>query len=194
MGQSATSGLHGESFTVSHLHQSSTPVPHTSPPHQSLTPVPHTSPSHQSLTLVLHTSPSHQSLTPVPHTSPPHQSSTLSQSPVPAKMTPVLALLLTVLSLSQAQGPTEDLPDLGPPDHEDAPDVVDWEMQAFEKCESDDEEGLTWNEVEACEDKFGTLLEAKGIALPSQTDFEASDLNNDGTLMFEEWMEWVNLP
>merc|ERR1712080_614336 len=108
----------------------------------------------------------------------PPQSSTLSQSPV-------LALLLTVLSLSLAQGPAEDidLPDLGPPeDAEDLgppdnvvmPKVVDREMQAFEECESDGEEGLTWNEVEACEDKFGTLLAEKGIGLPSQTDFEAA--------------------
>merc|ERR1712080_526150 len=125
--------------------------------------------------------------------SPPPQSSTLSQSPVPARMTPVLALLLTVLSLSQAQGPAEDAEDLGPPDNVDMPEVVDWEMQAFEECESDGEEGLTWNEVEACEDKFGTLLAEKGIGLPSQTDFEAADLNNDGNLMFEEWMEWANL-
>merc|ERR1712080_254740 len=93
----------------------------------------------------------------------------------------------------EKDGEVVEAEDLGPPDNVDMPEVVDWEMQAFEECESDGEEGLTWNEVEACEDKFGTLLAEKGIGLPSQTDFEAADLNNDGNLMFEEWMEWANL-
>merc|ERR1712115_429074 len=53
---------------------------------------------------------------------------------------------------------------------------------------------LSLDEVEACEDMFGDQLEELGIALPSEDDFNASDLNGDGTLLFEEWEEWANLP
>merc|ERR1712126_760285 len=76
----------------------------------------------------------------------------------------------------------------------DLPDVVKYEMQAFEQCENDGVDGLSWDEVEACEDMFGDQLEELGIALPSEDDFNASDLNGDGTLLFEEWEEWANLP
>merc|ERR1711962_48189 len=107
-----------------------------------------------------------------------------SQSPVTTRMKPVLALLLTVLSLSMA---VDEAP-------ADLPDVVMYEMEAFEKCETDGVDGLSWDEVEACEDMFGDQLEELGIALPSEDDFNASDLNGDGTLLFEEWEEWANLP
>merc|ERR1712115_72685 len=110
------------------------------------------------------------------------------QSSVATRMKPVLALLFTVLSLSLAGGPASDeLP-------ADLPDVVKYEMQAFEQCETDGVDGLSWDEVEACEDMFGDQLEELGIALPSEDDFNASDLNGDGTLLFEEWEEWANLP
>jgi len=67
-------------------------------------------------------------------------------------------------------------------------------MKAFEQCDTDGDDGLSWDEVEACEDAFGDMLEEKGIALPSEDDFNASDLNGDGILLFEEWEEWANLP
>ena len=31
----------------------------------------------------------------------------------------------------------------------------------------------------------------QNIPIPSKEDFDAADLNEDGTLMFEEWKEWV---
>merc|ERR1711962_1400149 len=60
---------------------------------------------------------------------------------------------------------------------DDLPDVEELEMQAFEQCESDGEEGLTWDEVEACEAIFGPMLTDQGIVLPTEEDFQASDLN-----------------
>merc|ERR1711962_526584 len=66
---------------------------------------------------------------------------------------------------------------------DDIPDVEELEMQAFEQCESDGEEGLTWDEVEACEAIFGPMLTDQGIVLPTEEDFQASDLNKDGILL-----------
>merc|ERR1712243_536466 len=37
---------------------------------------------------------------------------------------------------------------------DDFVDIEELEMQAFEQCESDGEEGLTWDEVEECEEIF----------------------------------------
>merc|ERR1712098_122927 len=138
-------------------------------------------------------------------------------------MTPVSLLLLTLLSLSQghqethfdslsdpigdpADDPADDSmndplddsmddPMDDPEDNpgDDLPDVEELEMQAFEQCESDGEEGLTWDEVEACEAIFGPMLNDQGIVLPSEEDFQASDLNKDGILLFKEWKEWVDM-
>ena len=64
---------------------------------------------------------------------------------------------------------------------------------AFMVCDSDRMVGLTWDEVEACEVRFADVLAAENIPLPSEADFESADLNRDGTLLFEEWEEWVNM-
>merc|ERR1712243_460221 len=99
------------------------------------------------------------------------------KSPLPSRMKPVLALLLTVLSVSLAEERMK-------------PDIEELEMQAFEQCESDGEEGLTWDEVEECEAIFGPMLSDQGIDLPTEEDFQASDLNKDGILLYKEWQEW----
>merc|ERR1712112_669737 len=132
------------------------------------------------------------------------------QSPVGTRMTPVLVLLLAVLSLSQ--GHTIQTDPIGDPvnDHMDDPvedpvndpmddpmddlaDIEELEMQAFEQCESDGEEGLTWDEVEECEAMFGPMLTDQGIDLPTEEDFQASDLNKDGILLYREWQEWADM-
>ena len=41
------------------------------------------------------------------------------------------------------------------------------------------------------QERFADLLAAQDITIPSQQDFNAADLNKDGTLIFEEWQEWV---
>merc|ERR1712243_391315 len=94
------------------------------------------------------------------------------QSPVGTRMTPVLVLLLTVLSLSHGDpidDPVED-PVNDPMDDpmDDLADIEELVMQAFEQCESDGEEGLTWDEVEECEALFGPMLTDQGIDLPTE--------------------------
>merc|ERR1712126_725268 len=139
------------------------------------------------------------------------------QSPVGARMTPLIVLLLAVLSLSQGdpigdpvKDPMEDLLDdtiddptndsmddsmddpmsdpMGDPEDNpgnDLPDVEELEMQDFEQCESDGKEGLTWNEVDACEATFGLML--------TEEDFQASDVNKDGILLYKEWKDWLDM-
>jgi len=70
-------------------------------------------------------------------------------------------------------------------------EVMKEEKLAFQVCNTDGKEGLTWPEVEACEEKYSDLLESAGQTIPSQEDFESSDLNGDGTLLLSEWVEWV---
>merc|ERR1712215_630867 len=115
----------------------------------------------------------------------PLQSIYPTRKPISTRMKPILVLLLSVLSLSHGDpignpvnDPVDDavndpLDNLG----DDLPDVEELEMQAFEQCESDGEEGLTWDEVEACEAIFGPMLTDQGIVLPTEEDFQASDLN-----------------
>merc|ERR1712133_225482 len=135
------------------------------------------------------------------------------ESPVAPRMTPVLVLLLTVLSLSQGDpigdpvnDPMDDLSDdtiddptndsmddsisdpIGDPEDNpgnDLPDVEELEMQDFEQCESDGKEGLTWDEVDACEATFGPML--------TEEDFQASDVNKDGILLYKEWKDWLDM-
>merc|ERR1712133_301349 len=123
------------------------------------------------------------------------------ESPIATRMTPVLVLLLTVLSLSQGdpigdpvKDSMEDLMDdpmsdpMGDPEDNpgnDLPDVEELEMQDFEQCESDGKEGLTWDEVNACEATFGPML--------TEEDFQASDVNKDGILLYKEWKDWLDM-
>ena len=65
------------------------------------------------------------------------------------------------------------------------------ERMAFRVCDSDRMVGLTWVEVDACEERFADLLAAQNILTPSEEDFVSADLNGDGTLVFEEWQEWA---
>ena len=63
------------------------------------------------------------------------------------------------------------------------------EIIAFDLCESEptNGEGLTWKEVEDCEEKFKKVAEKNNIYLPSKQDFDDSDMDKDGVLMFPEW-------
>merc|ERR1712126_205094 len=70
-------------------------------------------------------------------------------------------------------------------------DLMEDERKAFAMCDMDKMVGLTWREVENCEERFGDLLLEKGIPLPSKEDFDNADLNGDGTLLFEEWEESI---
>ena len=46
-------------------------------------------------------------------------------------------------------------------------------------------------EVKTCEERFANVLAAKDIAVPTEDDFKAADLNGDGVLMFKEWEQWI---
>merc|ERR1719431_1249688 len=71
-------------------------------------------------------------------------------------------------------------------------DVIElMETSAFNICETDKMVGLTWNEVEKCEERFAALLQAQNVSPPTKEDFEASDLNRDGILTLEEWKQGV---
>ena len=57
-------------------------------------------------------------------------------------------------------------------------------LEAFKVCNLDDNDGLTWDEVEQCEDEFCEMLT---ITCPTKTDFKSFDSNGDGTLTIEEY-------
>merc|ERR1712098_577991 len=65
-------------------------------------------------------------------------------------------------------------------------ELVETEQEAFAMCDTDGNVGLT------CEEMYSDLLEEQGIDVPSEEDFNAADLDGNGTLLFEEWMEWVD--
>ena len=66
------------------------------------------------------------------------------------------------------------------------------EKMAFVLCDSDKMFGLTWHEVEKCEERFADTLTMENIPVPSKVDFDMADLNEDGTLTMEEWKEWIS--
>merc|ERR1712115_517842 len=66
------------------------------------------------------------------------------------------------------------------------------EKMAFVLCDSDKMIGLTWHEVEMCEERFADMLAKEDIDVPSREDFDSADLNGDGTLVMEEWKKWIS--
>merc|ERR1719508_615251 len=68
-------------------------------------------------------------------------------------------------------------------------ELMEDELDAFRICNMDDTAGLTWEEVKTCEEEYAEMLAGQNV--PSEEDFQNADLNGDGTLMFEEWLEWV---
>merc|ERR1712127_205995 len=74
--------------------------------------------------------------------------------------------------------------------------ALEEEHLAFAICEEDGQAGLTWPEVADCEDRWvnvpaAQLASNEQLNMPSMEDFDASDLNQDGTLLFDEWTQWV---
>jgi len=73
-----------------------------------------------------------------------------------------------------------------------AEDLKPAETMAFHNCESyRGKEGLTWNDVEACEERFQDEASERGLYLPTYQDFMAADQDYDGMITFEEWKQWV---
>ena len=62
-------------------------------------------------------------------------------------------------------------------------------MQAFKICDVDGQIGLSWGEIEKCEEEFCPML---AVPCPNQKDFNAYDENGDGNLTVEEYFNHVN--
>merc|ERR1719315_912017 len=65
---------------------------------------------------------------------------------------------------------------------------VDWDkynlaQQAFITCNTDGEEGLTWDEISAYEEQFCGFL---SVECPTEEDFEAFDVDEDEISACEE--------
>ena len=71
-------------------------------------------------------------------------------------------------------------------DDDDMAEINEIARKAFLICDTEDPQGLTWDEVEDCEDKFCGVL---ALQCPTEADFEMSDLNGDGVLT---WTEYQN--
>merc|ERR1711974_481528 len=73
-----------------------------------------------------------------------------------------------------------------------AEEIQFFEMMAFKVCDSDKMMGLTWKEVQKCEERFGELLTLEDVPIPSKDDFNSADENSDGILTKEEWNDWIS--
>merc|ERR1719266_2219666 len=73
-------------------------------------------------------------------------------------------------------------------DTSDLQDIEFIEQKAFEVCDTDDDGGLSWSEVQICEDMYGKFL--KIDQLPNEDDFDKFDSDSNGVLFFEEWQEY----
>merc|ERR1711862_377629 len=60
------------------------------------------------------------------------------------------------------------------------------EKEAFKLCDSNEDTGLTWEEVTSCVEIYGSLLEPE--LLPTEEEFEMYDVDKDGILFYDEWL------
>jgi len=58
------------------------------------------------------------------------------------------------------------------------------EKESFKLCDSNEDTGLTWQEVTDCIDTYGNLLDTN--LLPTEEGFEIFDVNQDGILFYDE--------
>merc|ERR1711862_2663 len=92
---------------------------------------------------------------------------------------------LTLLQLSIGCNPVAD------PNVEDMDGpIVDWNQyqtaaEAFSTCESNGAEGLTWQEIEACEEEHSSHCEATQCL--TEYAFNEMDVDNDGILTWAEY-------
>merc|ERR1712025_524059 len=68
--------------------------------------------------------------------------------------------------------------------------LEDVEGIAFQMCDTDGNSALSWNEVEACEEKYSNLIQMLGLSLPTEDDFNDQDSDRNGRLTFQEWEEY----
>merc|ERR1712045_88243 len=63
-------------------------------------------------------------------------------------------------------------------------------MEAFLKCDNDGIHGLSWDEIEKCEEEFCSML---SIPCPSEEDFESFDEDGDGSLSLGEYFHHMQI-
>ena len=62
--------------------------------------------------------------------------------------------------------------------------------KAFVQCENDGIYGLSWNEVNQCEDKFCGML---NVSCPTKERFNFFDVDKDGILTWEEYLSTMEI-
>ena len=82
----------------------------------------------------------------------------------------------------------------GRDDPEDPEQLFDEELamemltkEAFQLCKSGDEECVTLEDIEKCNNNLGHFINENDIHVPDATDFENLDFNQDGKVCLEEW-------
>jgi len=67
--------------------------------------------------------------------------------------------------------------------------VFELEMEGFSICNTDGTEGLTFNEIIACQIRLGDLVM---YPWPTASDFDAADDNKDGNLTKAEFVQYIS--
>merc|ERR1711936_524548 len=62
------------------------------------------------------------------------------------------------------------------------------ESMVFKICDADSDNGLSWEEVKACDGKYCTVLP---ITCPDKNDFDSYDVDKNGILTWEEWKSQI---
>merc|ERR1711894_353107 len=70
-------------------------------------------------------------------------------------------------------------------DYDRVIDASTVETLAYDVCNTDGEEGLSWAEVEDCEELYCHLLPE--ISCPTKEEFEFFDMDGNGILTWSEW-------
>jgi len=73
----------------------------------------------------------------------------------------------------------------GREDSDQTPDIEALEKKSFKVCDEDEDGGLSWDEVEMCEEQFGQFVNLDH--LPDKNDFDHFDTDGNGILFLEEW-------
>jgi len=106
----------------------------------------------------------------------------------PPKVAPIIGGIGTIVSgIGDIAEAVEGKNATGATGREAVPSIVhleELEVVAFDVCNTDGTEGLTWAEIEECEATFCDLLP---IGCPTKDDFERFDFNKDGILTLTEW-------
>merc|ERR1712106_408693 len=68
-------------------------------------------------------------------------------------------------------------------------DIATAEFESFARCDTDKMIGLTWSEVQQCEELYSDWFSENSQKMPTKEDFDFFDEDKDGTLTKEEWLK-----